>query len=355
MPTEREKQILDLIRQDPLITQKELAQKLGITRPGVASHISRLIKEGLISGKGYVLPRAESVTVIGAVNMDIYGTLDQNRVQSTISNPGKITTQLGGMGRNIAANLAALGVATNLITVFGNDPSGEQFKADALRRGINISYARQLVEDHTSIYLYVNRQDGRRVVGVDDMTINRYLTPDYLQANLATINASKLVIFDTNLPKETIHWLYDNVQAPMLAKAVSVNKAPNLVQENRHLTGLVINGIEGTVLTGQAITGMADAVKCARQLYQQFTATIYLYVDGLGIVIDDGQRVIKSQYAKVPAPNLNGVGTAIVGAIGYGELHQLANREKLTLAKRAAKITGQTPHNVSSRIKDILK
>ena len=69
MPTEREKQILDLIRQNPLITQKELAQKLGITRPGVASHISRLIKEGLISGKGYVLPRAESVTVIGAVTV----------------------------------------------------------------------------------------------------------------------------------------------------------------------------------------------------------------------------------------------------------------------------------------------
>jgi pseudouridine kinase len=73
LPTEREKQILDLIRQNPMISQKELAEKLGITRPGVASHISRLIKEGLILGKGYVLPKKEYVTVIGAVNMDIYG------------------------------------------------------------------------------------------------------------------------------------------------------------------------------------------------------------------------------------------------------------------------------------------
>lgn len=56
MPTERESQILKLIQENPLITQKELAQRLGITRPGVASHISRLIKAGLISGKGYVLP-----------------------------------------------------------------------------------------------------------------------------------------------------------------------------------------------------------------------------------------------------------------------------------------------------------
>lgn len=33
MPTEREQQILDLIQQNPMITQKELANILGITRP----------------------------------------------------------------------------------------------------------------------------------------------------------------------------------------------------------------------------------------------------------------------------------------------------------------------------------
>lgn len=97
MPTEREKQILDLIRQNPMISQKELAEKLGITRPGVASHISRLIKEGLILGKGYVLPKKEYVTVIGAVNMDIYGIVSDYPVVLKGSNTGRVTTHLGGL------------------------------------------------------------------------------------------------------------------------------------------------------------------------------------------------------------------------------------------------------------------
>ena len=47
MATQREREILNMIRHNPMISQKELAEKLGITRPGVASHISHLIKEGL--------------------------------------------------------------------------------------------------------------------------------------------------------------------------------------------------------------------------------------------------------------------------------------------------------------------
>ena len=243
MPTEREKQILDLIRQNPMISQKELAEKLGITRPGVASHISRLIKEGLILGKGYVLPKKEYVTVIGAVNMDIYGIVSDYPMVLKGSNTGHVTTQLGGLGRNIAANAAALGLDTNLITVFGSDDYGTRFKEDAYRRGIDISYSKQLPDRKTSVYLYVNQGDGERIIGVDDMRINEFITPNFLEPRLASINAGKAAIIDSNLPAETIRWLYDNVRVPMYAKAVSVTKTPRLLQDNLNLEGLVINGV----------------------------------------------------------------------------------------------------------------
>lgn len=44
--TQRERQILQLIEADPMISQQELADKLGITRSSVAVHISNLIKKG---------------------------------------------------------------------------------------------------------------------------------------------------------------------------------------------------------------------------------------------------------------------------------------------------------------------
>ena len=51
MITERERQLLDWIAENPLISQQELADKAGITRSSVAVHISNLMKKGFIQGK----------------------------------------------------------------------------------------------------------------------------------------------------------------------------------------------------------------------------------------------------------------------------------------------------------------
>ena len=49
--TQRERQILNWIEENPLISQQELAEKAGITRSSVAVHISNLMKKGYITGK----------------------------------------------------------------------------------------------------------------------------------------------------------------------------------------------------------------------------------------------------------------------------------------------------------------
>ena len=46
--TQRERQILNLIAANPMISQQELADSLDITRSSVAVHISNLLKKGYI-------------------------------------------------------------------------------------------------------------------------------------------------------------------------------------------------------------------------------------------------------------------------------------------------------------------
>ena len=53
--TEREQEILQLLREDPMIAQQELADRLGISRSALASHISSLMRQGYVMGRGYVL------------------------------------------------------------------------------------------------------------------------------------------------------------------------------------------------------------------------------------------------------------------------------------------------------------
>ena len=62
--TQRERQILQLIEADPMISQQEIADRLGITRSSAAVHISNLMKKGCIAGKGYVLRSGSYAAVL---------------------------------------------------------------------------------------------------------------------------------------------------------------------------------------------------------------------------------------------------------------------------------------------------
>ena len=65
--TQRERQILKWIEENPLISQQELADKAGITRSSVAVHISNLMKQGHIAGKGYIVRTSPYAVVVGGV------------------------------------------------------------------------------------------------------------------------------------------------------------------------------------------------------------------------------------------------------------------------------------------------
>ena len=48
---ENEKLILNLIKENPFISQQELSDKVGLSRPAVANIISGLVKKEYVQGK----------------------------------------------------------------------------------------------------------------------------------------------------------------------------------------------------------------------------------------------------------------------------------------------------------------
>ena len=64
---DREKQILKILRRNPLIQQNEIADILQISRSRVAAHIMDLMRKGLIKGKGYILTEQDYCVVVGAI------------------------------------------------------------------------------------------------------------------------------------------------------------------------------------------------------------------------------------------------------------------------------------------------
>ena len=82
--TQRERQILNWIEENPLISQQELAEKAGITRSSVAVHISNLMKKGYITGKGYIVHRRDGSCVKRYATLEaaIWGAVEAAGVRS---------------------------------------------------------------------------------------------------------------------------------------------------------------------------------------------------------------------------------------------------------------------------------
>ena len=51
--SQKEKQVLELIRKNPFVTQQELSNQLGLSRSAVAGHVSSLTRKGQIVGRAY--------------------------------------------------------------------------------------------------------------------------------------------------------------------------------------------------------------------------------------------------------------------------------------------------------------
>ena len=69
--TAREREIVDLLRADPLLDAAALAERIGSTRAAVSVHLSNLTRKGVVLGRGYIVrPEAGSVVVVGGAVLD---------------------------------------------------------------------------------------------------------------------------------------------------------------------------------------------------------------------------------------------------------------------------------------------
>ena len=317
--TQRERQILQWIESDPMISQAELAQRLGITRSSVAVHISNLIKKGHIAGKGYVLRTGTYAVVVGGVNMDIGGT-SWGPLVSEDSNPGMVTMSLGGVGRNIAHNLCLMGTDVHLLTAYGEDLYGQQIAASCSELGIDISHALRLSDCRTSTYLYINDDRGDMALAVSDMSICDRITPEYLAANLRLLNNAQVVITDTNIPAESLRWLAENVSVPIFCDPVSTIKAEKVRPVLGKLHTLKPNKIEAELLSGVPIRTDADLEKAARALLDTGLRRVFISLGADGVFAATHSECRRIPNMPVKLVNTTGCGDAFMAALVWAYL-----------------------------------
>ena len=317
--TQRERQILKWIEENPMISQQELADKAGITRSSAAVHISNLMKQGHIAGRGYIVRTAPYAVVVGGVNIDIGGRPYADLVAAD-SNPGQVRMSLGGVGRNIAHNLALLGADVRMLTAFGDDMNAQRIAASCGELGIDISQCLTVPGAATSTYLFIADGHGDMALAVSDMDIYDHVTPAFLSGRARLLQNAQLIVADTNIPAEAIAWLAENVHLPIFADPVSTAKAEKLRPVLGKLHTLKPNRLEAELLSGVAITGQESLDRAVDALLSTGLRRVFVSLGGDGVYAADHNGRLHVPCCPGEMVNTTGCGDAAMAAIAWAYL-----------------------------------
>ncbi|RSX55609.1 carbohydrate kinase [Bifidobacterium dolichotidis] len=272
----------------------------------------------------YDITQDRYVVVIGGMNMDICGRPGL-KIVSRDSNPGMVTLSPGGVGQNIAQNLAHLGVPVSLVTVYGGDENGAALAAACAVNHIDLSHAECINDRRTSTYLFITDETGDMQIAVNDMGICEEMTPEFLQRRIDFINNAALCVVEANLSEDTLTWLGDHVTVPLLGDTVSTFKAHHFDHVLAHMGVLKPNHLEAQELTGIAVQDEESAQAAATALLDRGVATVCISMGIRGMLCArrvQNESSVTDEFVIVPPfptkiATANGAGDAGMAAIAW--------------------------------------
>ena len=269
------------------------------------------------------MERQPRCAVVGAANIDI-GGFSAGRLAMEDSNPGRIVLSAGGVGRNIACNLARLGVQTHLIAALGTDAFADLVRADCDRAGVDATSSFVFEGAASSAYLFIADAGGEMRLAINDMDICRRLTPEALCERLDLLNSMDAVVVDANLSAEALSYLARHVKVPLLADAVSTAKAPRLAGALEKLWAIKPNAIEAEVLTGIPVHDADSAARAALRLVSLGARRAFVTLGERGVCCAEGTRAIHLPGRSARLVNATGAGDAFTAALAWGATRGLS-------------------------------
>lgn len=281
------------------------------------------------------------VAVVGAINIDIWGKSNSQLILSD-SNPGVISYSFGGVGRNIAHNLALLGQRVSMLTAIGDDHWAAQVRRSCAENKIDLSRAFPVPGSRTGTYLALSGPDGDMAVGLSDMAIADEISPEVILRELDFLNGAALVVADGNLREETIGCICENVTAPIFADPVSVTKGKKFLPYLHALHTFKPNSLEAESLTGTATPEAAAEALIRLGVKRAFVS------DGAGgIVVAEGDELFRVPCRPTKLVNATGGGDAVMAALCDAYCRGCGSGESALRAMAAGSIAVESRDTIS--------
>jgi len=288
-----------------------------------------------------------SAVVVGGANMDIKARSGR-RVLPGTSNPGRVVRSPGGVGRNVAENLARLGTPTVLVAAVGPDALGDELVAATSAAGVDVRLV-QRVASRTGTYVAVLDDVGELIVAVSDMAATEALTPSDVRAAESVITGADLVVLDGNLSRAALTAGWDlavEAGVPVVLDPVSVPKAAalaDMLDGSRPLFTITPNLDELAVL-GDSVDLLSRGVELV---------WVRAGAEGSRLITREGSTRLPSTPAEVV--DVTGAGDAMLAAFCHGVLAGDDPVAAARLGHAAAALTVASASTVRPDLREALR
>ena len=324
---EKEKLVFQLIKKNPYLSQQEMAEQLGMSRPALANMMSALMKRGEIIGRAYVLPEKNQIIAIGGANVDRKFSIE-GHTQLGTSNPATVSESVGGVARNIAENLGRLGNRVSLLTTVGEDHDGLLIEQSS-NAYINFDLVEKLKDESTGSYTAILDHAGELVIAMANMAIYEQLTPEIVQLYEANLQKASCIVIDLNCPLKTVQFVKDFAKERNIPLAIIPVSSPKMSHMPSDLHGveyMICNRDEAETYLQQKLETFEHYEQAVKGLLEKGAEYALLTLGSKGVIVGHQNKI--THYNAVATEHIvdvTGAGDAFVS----GFLHGMLNNETL--------------------------
>lgn len=284
--------------------------------------------------------------IIGGANYDITARIRAEVVPAD-SNPSQIYGSCGGVGRNIAENIARMGADAALMTAWGEDSFSAELAGSCRAVGLDISRCICVPGASAAVYMDILDSKGELQLAASDMRVLEELPAEEFVKRREYISEFSHVFLDANLLPHQLEAAAECAGGKIFADAVSVSKAPRLRSVLPRLSALKVNRTELEILSGVCARSESELGAAAEKLICRGVKRVYvtLGAEGSCCLSENGSFRCKARHPAVKS--VTGAGDAFAAAIVLSDMLGMNEEESLRLGTAAAEIALESPFAVS--------
>lgn len=276
--------------------------------------------------------------VFGGANIDINASVPTG-LKLHDSNIGKVSFSYGGVGRNIAENLARLGQEVFFVSIFSSDEISQAMFNSLASLGVRLQFCK-ITNKSQSSYLNVIDENNDLMFGLASMESYDTLTKN--DVHNIPFRPDDIFVIDTNFPEPVLDFLFSQ-ENRKIVDAISAAKAVKL---KNYLKDIYL--LKVTPLEGEALTGKTDPIEISHALRSAGVKSVIVSLGVEGLYYQDPSGLFKITHKVVEPVSTNGAGDALLA--GFCAKLDSVFEEQLQWGLSAALATLASPSATAKKL-----